>query len=240
MTKFKSTVFLFATGLAFAAVSLLHTGCSATPCEDCCKPDAAWDVIFSGESTALLRGYNDLLFPSDKNWRVDDGTLHALPGGHGDLITKKQYKNFELEYEWKVSPGGNSGVMYHVAETKGPSYMTGPEMQVLDDAGHGDGKNPKTSAGALYALIAPSAAKKTNPVGEWNKARVVFKNNHVEHWLNGAKIVDYTWGSDELKALIKVSKFKDWPEFMTKEEGYIAFQHHGQEAWFRNIRVRGM
>ncbi len=237
MTQFKQTLFVAALGFALPTLALLQTGCS-TPCTDCCAAGPAWEVVFDGTSTDALREYNKESFPGEPNWRVEGNELHALPKGHGDIITKKKYRSFELEYEWKVSPGGNSGVMYHVGETKGPSYRTGPEMQVLDDAGHGDGKNPKTSSGALYALIAPSEARKVNPVGEWNKARLLFKDNHVEHWLNGIKLLEYTWGSEEIKALIKQSKFKDWPEFMTLDEGHIAFQHHGQEVWFRNIRVR--
>jgi len=187
-----------------------------------------------------LRGYNMKTFPADK-WILDGGALKTVPGKATDLITKEKYKDFELELEWKVAPGGNSGVMYRVAELeKGASWFTGPEMQILDDDKHGDGKNPKTSAGALYALIAPNAKKKLKPVGEFNQAKIVFKDNHVEHWLNGEKIVEYTWGSDEVSALVKKSKFADKPRFMKEGEGHIVFQHHGQEFWLRNVRVRSL
>jgi hypothetical protein len=204
------------------------------------KPSAdldKWITLFNGKGTEQLRGYKMDNFPSN-SWVIEGDALKTIPGKAVDLISMDKYDNFELEVEWKVKPGGNSGVIYRAAETDGPSYSTGPEMQVLDDARHPDGKNPKTSAGALYALIAPSPDKKVNPAGEWNKARLVIKNNHVEHWLNGIRIVQYEWGSPELKELIKKSKFKDMPGFMTQASGHVALQHHGEEAWFRNVRIR--
>jgi hypothetical protein len=230
----------FLTLTATAAVAAFASGC-ATTCEDCCKPDAAahWETLFDGKTANGLRGYKQPGFPA-ANWVIVDGALKTVPGKAVDLITEKKFKDFEVEFEWKVAPGGNSGVMYGVAETDGPAYMTGPECQVLDDSKHPDGRNPKTSAGALYAMIAPNAAKTLKPVGEFNTAKIIARDGRVEHWLNGAKVVEYTWGSAEVKELIKVSKFKDWPVFMSNLEGHIAFQHHGEEAWYRNIRVRAL
>jgi hypothetical protein len=224
--------------LLFATLTatVLATGC-ATHCTDCCAGDTAWEVLFDGTAPSGLRGYKQEGFPS-AHWVVVDGALKTVPGKAVDLITAKKYRNFELEFEWKVAPGGNSGVMYNVAETAGPTYMTGPEFQVLDDDRHPDGKNPKTTAGALYGLVAPSPAKNLKPVGEWNTAKIVMKDGRGEHWINGAKIVEFTWGSEEVKALIQQSKFRDWPDFMSQTEGHIAFQHHGEEAWYRSIRVR--
>jgi hypothetical protein len=204
------------------------------------KPSAGldkWTTLFNGKGTEQLRGYKMDGFPSN-SWVIDGDALKTVPGKAVDLISMDKYENFELEVEWKVKPGGNSGIIYRAAETNGPSYSTGPEMQVLDDARHPDGKNPKTSAGALYALIAPTPDKKVNPAGEWNQAKLVIKNNHVEHWLNGIRIVQYEWASPEVKELIKKSKFKDMPGFMTQSTGHIALQHHGEEAWFRNVRIR--
>jgi hypothetical protein len=196
-----------------------------------------WTVLFDGKPTDKLRGYKQKGFPTN-NWVIDGDALKTIPGKAVDLVTADQYESFELEFEWKVQPGGNSGVMYRVAEGAGASWATGPELQILDDAKHPDGRNPKTCAGSLYALIAPKESRKLNPVGEFNKTKLVMKNNHVEHWLNGEKVVEYEWGSPEIKELVKKSKFKDMPEFMTKSTGHIAFQHHGEEAWFRNIRIR--
>ena len=196
-----------------------------------------WTVIFDGKSTDALRGYKEKTFPS-KVWVIDGDAIKAIAGRGGDIITKETYSDFELEFEWKISSGGNSGVMYRVAETNGPAWYSGPEMQILDDRKHSDGKNPKTSAGALYDLIAPSQDKKLNPVGEWNTAKLVMKNGHVEHWLNGAKVVEYEWDGPEVRALIEKSKFKDMKDFMKEKSGHIAFQHHGDTVWYRNIRIR--
>jgi hypothetical protein len=195
-------------------------------------------VLFDGTNTDAWRGYKRADFPS-KGWAVKDGTLSPIVGGDRvDLITKDQYKDFDLELEWKVGPMGNSGVMYDVSETEAETYYTGPEMQVLDDLGHKDGQNSKTSAGSLYALVAPTG-KVLNPVGEWNKARIVKKGQHVEHWLNGKKVVEYELGSPALAALIADSKFKDWKRFGKEGQGHIVLQHHGDPAWFRNIRITG-
>jgi len=138
-----------------------------------------------------------------------------------------------------VAPGGNSGIIYLVSEDEDQTWKTGPEMQVLDDAKHPDGKDPKTSAGALYALIAP-INKVLEPVGRWNRVRLIVHNGHVEHWLNGRKVLDYELGGDQLKHLIAKTKFKDFPRFAQNREGFVALQHHGQEAWYRKIRIRSL
>jgi hypothetical protein len=200
-------------------------------------PAAEWTVLFNGKPTDKLRGFKQKEFPS-KNWVIDGDSLKTVPGKAVDLVTTEQYEDFELEFEWKVSPGGNSGVMYRVAETGGAPWHTGPEYQLLDDSKHPDGKNPKTTAGSLYALIAPGPSKTLKPVGEFNSTRIVARDGRVEHWLNGAKVVDYEWASPDVKALVAKSKFKDMPTFMSQSSGHIDFQHHGEEAWFRNIRIR--
>jgi hypothetical protein len=196
-----------------------------------------WKVLFDGKSTAAWRGYKSDTFP-DKAWKVEDGTFKTIVGGDSrDLLTREKYHDFELELQWRVAPGGNSGIIYLVSEDFEQTWHTGLEMQVLDDAKHNDGKEPKTSAGALYALIAPSN-KVLHPAGEWNKARLVVLNGHVEHWLNGKKLLDYDLGSDQLKSLIAESKFKEFPRFAQNREGFVALQHHGEEAWYRKIRIR--
>jgi len=200
-------------------------------------PAADWIVLFDGKPTDKLRGYKMKEFPS-QYWAIENGALKTVPGKAVDLVTVDQFEDFELEFEWKVAPGGNSGVMYRVAETGSAPYQTGPEYQVLDDDKHPDGRNPKTSSGSLYALIAPSNGKTLKPVGEFNSSRIVFRKNKVEHWLNGAKTVEYEWGSEEVKGLVTKSKFASMKEFMTRNEGHVDFQHHGQEVWFRNMRIR--
>ena len=196
-----------------------------------------WIVLFDGKLTGKLRAYKQKEFPTN-NWVIDGDALKTIPGKAVDLITVDKFEDVELEFEWKVQPGGNSGIMYRVAETEGPSWHTGPELQILDDSKHPDGKNPKTTAGSLYALIAPNAKKKLKPVGEFNSTKLIMKGNHVEHWLNGEKVVEYEWGSPEVKELIKQSKFAKLPRFMKEPNGHITFQHHGEEAWFRKMRVR--
>lgn len=195
-----------------------------------------WTWLFDGTSTDAFRAYKRDTFPK-RGWSVENGTLKTIPGGDVvDLVTKERFKNFDLHLDWKISPGGNSGVMYHVTENFPKSYNTGPEMQILDDSKHKDGANPKTSAGALYALIAPTN-KVLNPVGEWNHARIRVLDNHVEHWLNGKKVVEYDLNSPELEKLIADSKFKDMPRFAKEETGRICLQNHRAEVWFRNIRI---
>ena len=197
-----------------------------------------WKLLFDGKDTSQWRSYKGTAFPT-KGWEVVDGTLHKIAkAGGGDIVTVEQYDNFELSIEWKVAPGANSGIIYRVTEDQGAPYMTGPEMQVLDDEKHGDGKNPKTSAGALYALIPCSAGKKLKPVGEFNEARLKIDGNKVEHWLNGVKVVEYEWGSDEIKKLIAGSKFAKMPKFMTNAKGHIDLQDHGDDVWYRNIKIR--
>lgn len=204
--------------------------------------EQGFTVLFDGTSTEHFRKYNGDAFP-DKGWKVENGTLRVIgkTRGSSDIITKKQYGDFDLQWEWKVAPGANSGVMYRVEEVKNqPTYKTGPEYQILEDGKHRDGKNAKTSAGALYALIACNEKKALEPIGEWNTSRIVIKDNHVKHYLNGEVVVEYVWASDEIKEKITGSKFKNWKEFMTKDKGHIAFQYHNDDVWYRNIRIKDL
>jgi len=197
-----------------------------------------WQVLFDGKDVSAWRSYKGTGFPS-KGWKVEDGTLHVVAkGGGGDLVTREQFKDFELSFEWKVSAGANSGVMYRVSEKPGAPYETGPEYQVLDDARHGDGKNPKTSASALYALVAANASKQTKPVGDWNEGRIILRGSQVEHWLNGSKVVAVDLQSPGTRALIAGSKFHSWPGFAQQPSGHICLQDHGDDVWFRNIKIR--
>ena len=220
------------------AISLL-AGCAFSFLVGCASTEGTkkseWITLFDGSSTDAFRGYKKDTFPT--SWKVENGTLKTIPGNGTDIITKDEFHDFELSLEWKISPGGNSGVIYRVTEDFDHSWNTGPEMQVLDDSKHHDGQNPKTSAGALYALIAPTN-KHLKPVGEWNQARLVVKNNHVEHWLNGKKVVEYQWDSPELRQLIAQSKFNAFPRFAKNDSGHIVLQHHHDEAWYRNVKIR--
>jgi hypothetical protein len=178
-------------------------------------------------------------FPADR-WSVVDGELRTIPGQGVDLITRDLFTDFELEFDWRVAPGGNSGVLYRVDETPDPAWTTGPEYQVLDDERHPDRRNPTTSAAALYDLIAPGPGKRLGPVGSFNTGRIVVRDGRVEHWLNGELVVTYGWDDPATRALIEASKFAPYDGFMAQESGHVVFQHHGEEAAFRAIRIRAL
>lgn len=199
----------------------------------------AWQVLFDGRSMDRWRGYNRDSFPASC-WSIDGGLLKTVAGAKGpcDLVTRERYRDFELELEYRLAPGGNSGVLYRVAEVPAtPAWHSGPELQILDDDKYRD-NSPKTWTGALYDLIA-ATDKTVRPLGEWNQVRLLVRGNHVEHWLNGKKVVEYELGSESLTTLIAHSKFKDMSRFAREAEGYIALQHHdGGDVWFRSVRIR--
>ena len=203
-----------------------------------CKTQSKnWTILFDGKNVTGLRGYKMENFPWD-NWKIENGTLKTLVHEKGvDIISKEKYKDFELELEWKVQSGGNSGIFYFANEKGGHIWQSAPEMQVLDNIVHVDGKRTTTSAGALYDLIAPSEVV-VKPVGEFNQVRIVAKNNHIEHWLNEIKILEYDYQSDNFKRLIAKSKFRDMPFFAKKTEGAIGLQGDHGEVWYKNIRIR--
>lgn len=200
-----------------------------------CSSNNDWTILFDGERVTGLRGYKEVGFPN--SWEIVDGTLKTIPGYGVDLISVDIYNNFELELEWKVPEGGNSGIFYFATEEGDYIWQSAPEMQVLDDKKHSDGKNTLTSAGALYAMIAPTKSV-VNPVGEFNQVRIKVKDNHVEHWLNGTKVVEYEYQSDAMWDLVAKSKFNTMPLFAKASEGHIGIQGDHGEIWYRNIRIR--
>lgn len=190
--------------------------------------------LFDGATTAGWRGYRRADMPD--GWRVVDGTLKRVAPA-GDIITIEEFENFELRLQWMVQPAGNSGIMYRVTEEYPESYGSGPEMQVLDDAAHPDGRDRLTSAGSCYALYAAPAGV-VRPAGEWNDVRLVVRGPHVEHWLNGVRVVSYELWSDEWRARVAASKFKDWPRFGMSRRGHIALQDHTDLVAYRSIRIK--
>ena len=197
-----------------------------------------WTLLFTGDRT-VMRGFKQAGFPTE-GWRIDRGMLQHIAGkGGGDLVTPEEYTDFEFACDWKVAPGGNSGIIYHCTEDHTYSWETGPEMQILDDLRHKDSALPTTRAGTLYALT-PLAFDVSRPAGEWNHARVVMRGSKVEHWLNGFKVVEMDFASDEYKKAHDASKFKDMPDFGKRAKGHIALQDHGDDVWFRNIKVRAL
>ena len=190
--------------------------------------------LFNGKDLAGWRGYKMTAPPA--GWMVANGEVTRTTGG-GDLITETEFANFELRLDWKISPGGNSGIFYRGTEEYEAIYWSAPEMQVLDDAVHADGKNRLTAAGSAYALYAaPEGVVK--PAGEWNSIRIVVNGNKVEHWLNDQKVVEYELGSADWTAKVAASKFSQWPGYGKAARGHIGLQDHGDRVWFRNIRVK--
>lgn len=192
-------------------------------------------LLFDGTSTRGWRGYRSPTMPA--GWAAVDGALTRV-SQTSDIITVDQFGSFELRLSWRIPPGGNSGIMYHVTEQGDAPYTSGPEMQVLDDSGHGDGRNRLTSAGALYGLY-PAPAGVVHRAGEWNDVRIIIRGAHVEHWLNGQKIVETELWSPEWNRLVAASKFSQWPEFGLARRGHIALQgDHDGAVQYRAIRIR--
>jgi len=202
-----------------------------------------WVSLFDGKSFAGWHGYDKK--PISKIWTIDNGAIHLDPskrsgsGEGGDILTDKEYSNFDLKLEWKISKNGNSGIIFYVKED--PKYkepwQTGAEMQVLDNDGHPDGKIKKHRAGDLYDLIS-SSTEPVKPVGEWNQAEIKSKDGKLELYLNDVLVVSTTLWNADWDNLVKGSKFKTMPGFMKFKSGRIDLQDHGNEVWFRNIKIK--
>jgi hypothetical protein len=202
-----------------------------------------WKLLFDGKGSAGWHTYNQKTF--GPAWKIVDGTLfcdttyHIPKGEEGDICTNEVYENFDLKYQWKISKNGNSGVMFLVQESpkyEAP-YLTGPEMQVLDNDGHPDGKIHKHRAGDLYDLIA-SSSEPVHAVGEWNDAEIKLDHGILNLYLNGINVVTTTLWDANWDALVKGSKFTQWPAFAKSKSGHIDLQDHGNNVWFRNIKIK--
>lgn len=225
-------------GLVAAFAPFVLAACAASSQAPKSREAAApaWETIFDGTSLSGWRGWKQ---PSGaKGWSVEDGAI-SRTGPGGDILFDRELTDFELELEWKVSPGGNSGIMFHASETTQYPWEGAPEMQVLDDALHPDGKARETSAGANYALYA-APARVVKPAGEWNRIRLVVRGPRVEQWMNGVNVVTYELGSAEWKARVAASKFKAMPKYGTFPRGYLVLQDHGDRVWYRSIRLRDL
>lgn len=193
-----------------------------------------WRLLFDGQTLQGWRGFRSGTPPA--GWKAMDGAL-VRDGGGGDIMTVEQFGDFELRLDWKIAKGGNSGIMFRVTQDGAATYETGPELQVLDNAGHKDGGSSMTSAGSNYALHAP-VRDVTRPVGEWNAVRLVVNGAHVEHWMNGVKLLEYELWSPDWTARMTASKFGKMPHYGRATRGHIALQDHGDPVWYRNIRIR--
>jgi len=197
--------------------------------------------LFDGKT---MNGWEVYKKKENDSWEVADDALHCKPfndngtNKRADIRTTTEYENFDLLFDFRISPQGNSGVMFRVNEKYDEPYASGPEYQVIDDKGYpGDLKDVQHTA-ANYDMQIADANKPLNPAGEWNTGRIVANGKHVEHWLNGTKVLEYDLGSDDWKKRLKNSKWKDFPGYGLTPKGYIDLQDHGNEVWFRNIFIK--
>ena len=252
-TKQVTTVTYFCLLLMFfVPTSIPDEGQSASE-----RSPEEWIILFDGTSTEHFRGWDSEIFP-EKGWKIEGDCLkceksNGRPnGGGGDIVTKDSYDNFELSWEWKISSYGNSGMKYMVCRRKNfisgqelfrgddGKSLVGLEYQMIDDIGHPDAKNgPARKTASLYQVIAPENAK-TRPGNEFNESRILVKKNHVEHWLNGVKVLEYELGSKDILSRIEKSKYRFIDGFGSKIIAPILFQDHGDELLLRNIRIRGL
>ncbi|HEY2066786.1 MAG TPA: DUF1080 domain-containing protein [Gemmatimonadaceae bacterium] len=231
-------------GTVLAAAAAMLAGCASGQ-----AAGGAMRTTGAGSSGASSTEWRSLIDPGLTAWRSFRG--QAVPAGWraengvlykdtvaDDLISRDDFGDFELAFDWKLTPGGNSGVFYRATEEYDRVYWSGPEYQLLDDAGHADGRNPLTSAAAAYAIYAPPRGV-VKPAGEWNSSRIVARGTHVEHWLNGRKVVDYNLGSDDWRARVAASKFHEYPDYGLAPRGHVGIQgdHTGALA-IRDLRVR--
>jgi predicted small lipoprotein YifL len=217
---------------------------------------AGWTMLFDGQT---LKGWRGLGYPTvpASHWVVADGAIKKISSGNvpvqadgqplegGDLMTEATYGDFELAWEWRVTPGANSGVKYNVSEELSTSIppkhaAKGFEYQIIDDDRHPDGKLVTHKTGDLYDLFASNDRKHLRPVGEWNASRIVFVGRHGEHWLNGEKVVEFDLGTPRMDTALAASKYRTIPWFAERRRGHIVLQDHGDEVYFRSIRIRDL
>jgi hypothetical protein len=209
---------------------------------------AGWELLFNGNSFDGWKRYNrDTIGPL---WTIQQGQIVCDGTGFGEgsgehggsLMTTRTFGNFELSAEWKITPGGNSGILYHVVENPElhNDYETGPEYQVIDDAGWVGELKPAQKAGTNYDMFEAPTTKKVMPVGEWNTSRIIYNNGHVEHWLNGEKTVEFEEGSEEYNQRYQKSKWVEYPSWNKSKTGAISLQDHGAPVYYRSIKIKSL
>ena len=226
----KNTIFTTVLLVALTLSSFAQKHNTLTAEEFAC----GWELLFDGETTNGWKGFNS---DTPKTWEVADGMLLCTgESGGTDIITVKQYRDFDFKFEWKIESNGNSGVIWHAREGKqwGAPYLTGPEFQVHDETNKFD----KNSTGSCYDVFEPSKDKKVNPAMEWNSGRIRVSNGQVTYWVNGVITVNYQLFSTEWETKVAASKWKNNPYYGRSPFGGIDFQNHGSKVWYRNIKVK--
>ena len=220
-----------------ALVMALSPGISALADDKPPVQTDGWQPLFDGKSLTGWRSYRKTNAPQ-QGWIAEDGILKKVAKVRGgDIVTERTFGDFDLRWEWRIATNGNNGLKYLVTEER--ASAPGHEYQMLDDDGHPDGKKgPIRQTASFYDVLPPTMERHLKPPGEWNSSRVLVQGNHVEHWLNGDKVLEYELGSDALKAAIANSKFKESKGFGERIQGRILLTDHGDECWFRNIRIR--
>ena len=238
--------------LLVAVVAGMAAGAERTNSVSMRESAEGWRLLFDGRSTAGWSGMRGAPFPAH-SWAVEDGTLRTLEDrSGGDIMYVDRFKDFELVFDWKIAKGGNSGIKYLVQEewitfgfrpdapeAERAMFLrraVGTEYQIIDDEKYGS-RSPTSKTGALYLLYA-NDDKKLNAPGLWNTSKIVVRGNHGEHWLNGEKLFEFEFGSDDMLARVAKTKFRQAPGYGFKGPGYIVLTHHNSPAWFRNIKIR--
>ncbi|NNE90457.1 MAG: DUF1080 domain-containing protein [Verrucomicrobiales bacterium] len=197
------------------------------------EKSAGWKLLFDGKTTKGWRKYGSSEFPN-QGWKVENGTLHKVANVRGgDIMTVDTYENYEFSWEWKLLKGGNNGVKYFIIPER--KATVGHEYQMIDDATVKDGYSATAS---FYLVAKPIADKPLKPMGEWQHSKIVVDGNHVEHWLNGQKVLEYECGGDPVMSRVPQTKFKKWPGFGKKVKGHILLTDHKDPCWYRNVKIR--
>jgi len=233
----KRTVILMLELLALAGLSAAAANNPNTLTEK--EKAEGWRLLFNGTTLEGWRGYKMPGLP-ETGWEVKDGLLKTVPKAKGrELITMQKFNDFEFSWEWRIAPAGNNGVKYFVTEDR--PAAPGHEYQMIDDEWNPDGKvGPQRTTASFYDVLPPAPDKPTKPAGEWNQSRILVRGNHIEHWLNGKKVLEYELGSDRVKEALAKSKFKNFADFGTKIQGHIMLTYHNDECWYRNLKARDL
>lgn len=233
--------FLKSTGILFTLIACLSFSSTSNNSE---PQKGKWKSLFDGKTLKGWHGFNKT--GTIQNWKIEDGAMVCLGASKdahgGDIVTDESYENFELKWEWKISKAGNSGVMYHVVESSKyeAPYQTGPEYQLIDDNDFPEKLEDWQKTGADYGMNLTNENKKVKPVGQWNTSKIIFNKGHVEHWLNGKKIVEFQAWDDVWMKKKTEGKWKDYPDYGLSKKGLIALQDHGNKAYFKNIMIKAL